>query len=744
MSIYSLPAIIAFTINASLFFLVLLDKPKDKINQLFSFFILSYVFFNIAEIISINSVYHNSIDIAVLIINLSILFSFYFLTEISFSFPTKIILINKEKKIRIILLIPVVLLSVCFLIITLLHFIARSKLEPEITNEITKILIYPFSIISFSNGNDSITKTINILAMILCFIYLSLSIFNFLKRLYNKTIRNKSTIILILFSLVGITLLFIFQNIFYNQDKLSIFWSSLSTIIICFFSAYSILGNKLIPIRRFIKGGITYSVISAIIFAIYVTVINSISNIMSPLININSIFVQGIIIIILVLLIQPLAIKIQSLVDMLFYQNIFRYRNNFYQFTKNIIGQTSLKNLIDSISIFLKETMLISKIEVLIKRESNIYPDNYYEGMLNKEIIIQNDSEILKYFSQKNNFTTNEKIYLEVEEAIKLCSGKENEFLKEFKFGLIFPFYSSNNKNEQLKKINSKTNSNLLVRTNEIIGFLLISSPEKEKLFTAEEIEILSIFVNEVSIAFQRNYIAEKIKEEEIKIAQMEKLAALGRLTASIAHEFRNPLNIISTSAQTILRNLDNIPLHQETASYIVEEANRLNLTIDDFLQLAKPHNLVWEKGNIELVIDKTIDLLKKQFINKPISIKKNISENIEITTSFDHLQRALINLGINGIEAMEDNGILEFAAYKENDNTIISVRDTGKGIPKELQSKVLDPFFTTKPNGTGLGLSIAYIMVESLKGQLTFNTSENGTTFYIKLPNNCETKWIK
>lgn len=734
MSIYSLPAIIAFTINASLFFLVLLDKPKDKINQLFSFFILTYVFFNIAEIISINSVYHNSIDIAVLIINLSILFSFYFLTEISFSFPTKIISINKEKKIRILLLIPVVLLSVFFLIITLLHFIER--LELGITDEISEILIYPFSIFAFSNGNNSITKSINILALILCFIYLALSAYNFFKRLYNKTIRNKSTIVLILFSLVGIILLFIFQNIFYKQEKLSIFWSSLSTIIICFFSAYSILGNKLIPIRRFIKGGITYSVISAIIFAIYVTVINSISNIMSPLININSIFVQGIIIIILVLLIQPLAIKIQSLVDMLFYQNIFRYRNNFYQFTKNIIGQTSLENLIDSISIFLKETMLISKIEVLIKRKSNIYPDNYYEGMLNKEIIIQNDSKILKYFSQKNNFNSNEKIYLEVEEAIKIYSEKENEFLKEFKFGLIFPFYSSNNQDEQLKKINSKTNSNLLVNTNEIIGFLLISSPQKEKLFTAEEIEILSIFVNEVSIAFQRNYIAEKIKEEELKIAQMEKLAALGRLTASIAHEFRNPLNIISTSAQTILRNLDNIPLHKETASYIVEEANRLNITINDFLQLAKPHNLVWEKGSIELVIDKTIDLLQKQFINKPISIKKIISENIEITTSFDHLQRALINLGINGIEAMEDNGILEFAAYSENDNTIISVRDTGKGIPKELQTKVLDPFFTTKPNGTGLGLSIAYIMIESLKGQLTFNTNENGTTFYIKLPN--------
>ncbi len=727
MSIYSLPSIIAFTINSSLFFLVLLDKPKDKINQLFSYFILSYVLFNIAEVIFVNAVNHNYIDIVVLIINVSILFSFYFLTEISFHFPTKIISSSKEKLIRVILLILTILLSLYFLIITALHFNTKSD---------SIIAIHSFYVIFSPVANDSLSKLINYLAFGLCFLYFTISTFNFLKRLNNKIIRNKSSIILILLSELGIILLLIFQNIFYEQKNESVFWSSFATVIICFFSAYSILGNKLIPIRRFIRGGITYSMISAIIFTIYVLVINSISNIIEPLINLSSIFVQGIIIIILVLLIQPLATKIQSLVDMLFYQNIFRYRNNFYQFTKNIIGQTSLENLIDSIYIFLRDTMLISKVEVLIKTNTELFINNYYRGIINKERFIYNDSEILKYFLQKNNSSDNDKSYLEIDEALKIGSDKEKELLNEFKFGLIFPIYSSNSRDSQLEKFNSYIKSNLSDNASEIIGILLIGSPKKEKLFTTEEIEILSIFVNEVSIAFQRNYIAEKMKEEEAKIAQMEKLAALGRLTANIAHEFRNPLNIISTSAQTILRNLDNIPLHQETASYIVEEANRLNLTINDFLQLAKPHNLIWEKGRIELVIDKIIELLKKQFVNKTIKITKNIAENLqEITTSFDHLQRALINLGINGIEAMEDDGILEFTAYTENNNVIITVRDTGKGIPKELQTKVLDPFFTTKPDGTGLGLSITYIMVESLKGQLSFTTSENGTTFFIKLP---------
>ena len=105
----------------------------------------------------------------------------------------------------------------------------------------------------------------------------------------------------------------------------------------------------------------------------------------------------------------------------------------------------------------------------------------------------------------------------------------------------------------------------------------------------------------------------------------MEKLAALGRLTAGIAHEFRNPLNIISTSAQTLLRNPEDMALHREIAKYILDEAGRLSRTVDEFLQFAKPHTPVWEPVGIETVLDNVLLALRPRAAEISIHLAKEV-----------------------------------------------------------------------------------------------------------------------
>ncbi|HSQ74880.1 MAG TPA: ATP-binding protein, partial [Bacteroidota bacterium] len=263
--------------------------------------------------------------------------------------------------------------------------------------------------------------------------------------------------------------------------------------------------------------------------------------------------------------------------------------------------------------------------------------------------------------------------------------------------------------------------------------------PKSGKPFTAEQVAFLTAFGSGLSIAVERNALVARMRTEQARISKMEKLASLGRLTAGIAHEFRNPLNIISTSAQTILRNPDNVALHIETGGYILEETIRLTQTVDEFLQFAKPHTPVWEQVNIGDVITRALQGLLEFGRAKQVRVQTEVDPLLpRITTSPQHIERVLRNLGLNAIEAMLPGGTLTVAAYPQTTGRIaVTVSDTGPGIPPEHHARLFDPFFTTKPNGTGLGLAIVFMLIETVRGGITFTSTSLGTTFRIELPVN-------
>lgn len=270
-------------------------------------------------------------------------------------------------------------------------------------------------------------------------------------------------------------------------------------------------------------------------------------------------------------------------------------------------------------------------------------------------------------------------------------------------------------------------------------ALLLVGGPESGKPFTSGELEFLTTFGCGLSIAVERNTLVAHMRSEQARISKMEKLASLGRLTAGIAHEFRNPLNIISTSAQTILRNPDDIALHIETGGYILEETERLTRTVDEFLQFAKPHTPVWEQVNIGDVIARALQGLLEFARAKQVRVQTEVDPSLpRITTSPQHIERVLRNLGLNAIEAMLPGGTLTVAAFPQTSGRIaVTVSDTGPGIPPEHHARLFDPFFTTKPSGTGLGLAIVFMLIETVRGGITFTSTSSGTTFRIELPVN-------
>jgi signal transduction histidine kinase len=248
----------------------------------------------------------------------------------------------------------------------------------------------------------------------------------------------------------------------------------------------------------------------------------------------------------------------------------------------------------------------------------------------------------------------------------------------------------------------------------------------------------------ELSKAF--NHMTAKLRELrqiEEELRRKDRLAALGELSAGVAHEIRNPLGIIKSSAQVLAKNPAEKERVKELTGFIIEEVERLNRVITNFLDFARPRAMNKENVSVAAALDKSLRLCENRLKKANISVKKDFStDNNTVFADGELLRQAFLNLFINAAEAMPGGGTLTISARRREsdkegkDFMEVIVSDTGFGIPEEVRSKIFNPFFSTKENGSGLGLSIVHKIIESHNGEITLRTSpEKGTAFIISLP---------
>lgn len=218
---------------------------------------------------------------------------------------------------------------------------------------------------------------------------------------------------------------------------------------------------------------------------------------------------------------------------------------------------------------------------------------------------------------------------------------------------------------------------------------------------------------------------------------QAEKMVAIGELAAGIAHEIRNPLGIITGSAETVRKHADR-KIREEMTNYILGESKRINGLINTFLDFARTKEPKLVSCDLREVLEKTLLLLSPQAKTLGVEIKKEIPQKLlQVSIDADQMRQAFPNLGVNALEAMPQGGVLKVTVL-ENAKGKIMLRfsDTGKGIPKEVQAKVFDPFFTTKEGKTGLGLSIVHRIITQHGEDISVEGEEGrGSIFTISLP---------
>jgi two-component system sensor histidine kinase PilS (NtrC family) len=235
-----------------------------------------------------------------------------------------------------------------------------------------------------------------------------------------------------------------------------------------------------------------------------------------------------------------------------------------------------------------------------------------------------------------------------------------------------------------------------------------------------------------------------ELKEMEAEVKRKEKWALIGELSASIAHELRNPLASLKGSVEMLRENKVS-PEHADRLMNIaLSEMDRLNEIITDFLLYAKPQELQKESFDIHQSLMEIITLIQSQESNeKQITISANLEGSELITGDPKQLRQVFWNLCLNAIDAVEGKGTLDIYTEKKNNCVGIIFRDSGSGISKSDIEKIFYPFFTTKDSGTGLGLATAHKIVEEHGGKITARSEgeRKGTTVSVILPCNSNKK---
>lgn len=223
-----------------------------------------------------------------------------------------------------------------------------------------------------------------------------------------------------------------------------------------------------------------------------------------------------------------------------------------------------------------------------------------------------------------------------------------------------------------------------------------------------------------------------EFKELQERMKLRETLQGLGEMAAGIAHELRNPMAVLRGYADILRKKAD--PTLWPIIESMTKEINLMDSIIRDFLTFARYDEPNLVSISIEGLVEDTLSSVIDKKDLSHIMITREI-EPFLIKADETLLKQAIKNLLQNAIEAMPDGGVLTIKGKRDEGFYILSVSDTGKGIPEDLREKVFIPFFTTKEGGTGLGLSIVHKAITAHGGDVYFETSEKGTTFTLRIP---------
>ncbi len=233
---------------------------------------------------------------------------------------------------------------------------------------------------------------------------------------------------------------------------------------------------------------------------------------------------------------------------------------------------------------------------------------------------------------------------------------------------------------------------------------------------------------------------AQERRRLEEKLHHAERLASLGEMVASVSHEIKNPLGIIHSTAEILNKRLkDQAPGSKHLAEIIITETGRLDNIVREFLDFARPQAPQFSKESINDLIMKVEKFMQPEFAKNGIMVENNLHPHLApMDMDQNFLYRALLNLFVNAVQAMQNGGTLSVStslSKEDRNKVIIRIKDTGVGIAQEKRAMIFTPFYTDKNRGSGLGLAIVKNIIEEHNGTIAVESEVGqGSTFIITL----------
>jgi len=699
MNVYALPAALALAINLTLCLVVFFDNPKGVVNRVFTLLILSFVGWNAGELIMINSDQHSMALIGVKIIFAGVFLFPVFFLHFSYVFPQKFTRFFDGWRSTLLYAGPVILL---------IPFVLLLQVDIGRVLQIGSIFYYVFT---FKGPLES-----HVLAWVLSLIglgYFSWGVLNFILSYGQTKIARQR--LQILYLLVGICSMFIIglvlhvANYFFELGYSFFFVASLYSLLISFFFALAIVKYRLVDIHFIIRGGILYSILTGLVLVIYVLLIKNVCDILANKFGTTSLLVESVFILVLVFLLRPLERRVEKFIDRFFYRDRYLFQLKFFEFTRTLLNILDLQTLSRATVEFISQALVVNKVGIwTLDVEADSYRMTSQTGFLEERPFAE-ESPFIAYLKKSQRAVELEYIknYYPLQAEVK-------EMITEH-IALAVPFQWEEG----------------------LLGFLLVGDKRNGKNFTIMEIEALEALAPAMAMAISRALLYQNLKRKDLQMMQSEKLAALGEMAASFVHGIRNPLGIISGSAETLKKKIPE-PVQSEMIQFIREESERINRMLTNFLEFAKPKPPTFQEVNLKDILRRTVDLSSIPARERGVQVVQEYPQDkVSLFLDPEQIHEAFVNLELNALEAMPAGGTLRITlTQKENKDVIIRVSDTGVGIPAGRESKIFDPFFTTKEQGTGLGLTIVHTVVKNHGGTISVaNNDGGGATFTISLP---------
>jgi signal transduction histidine kinase len=528
---------------------------------------------------------------------------------------------------------------------------------------------------------------------------------NFLLSSKGKIIPYERYTILLLI-MVGMPMAFLLTTVDVINFFFSIPYPWISFLFFTFtaFLVLLVLRFHIIDLKRFINGVLFYPALIAILVFVYIYVVLNNEDRIAEILMIH----PSLTLVIEVFVIYLIVSTLRRVLDISFLRRRFPNvkalstgRLEPLEYLSYAVTLTDLgRRLREVFRIYNKtENMIL----LVYDRERNEYCD--VDGK--EDLVISVSSELVGALSQINRGVTLEELLMYLNDRVEIG------LLHNLEINLILP----------------------IIRREEIMSLILLPKRSVIQRWSYEDIYSLNYLKVIIPPLIDRCRMYENEREIERHQNRMEQYVVVGQMASGLAHEIRNPLSIISTSVETILKDKLDEKERMTMLQYIQEEADRINILANKLLNVNYQRSPEVEMVDLTSIFHKLKAFLEYKLKDKRISFNIKREKPYFFYSDPNLLFQIFLNLALNSIEAIVGEGEIEVSFIEDHGEVIVVMKDDGPGIPERNKKQIYEPFFTTKRNGSGLGLSVTKSLVENLYGYITLLPAKKGTSFEVFLP---------